>query len=136
MAGYGAHWQDQTMEGTWNQVESGYHINVLELIAVIRAFQKWDQEWQGQTVLIRSDYITVGQYVNRQGGIVSPQLCLLTVQLWEMAITMQITMRATHIDGVRNVIADALSCQKNKLSRTEWYSPYSIAQWWICLRLI
>jgi hypothetical protein len=40
-----------------------------------------------QAVLVRSDNTTVVQYINKQGGTNSPQLCYQVWDLWNMAIT-------------------------------------------------
>ena len=79
---------------------------------------------KGQNVLIRSDSTTVVQYLNKQGGTRSPQMCYRTWDLWNWAIENEICIKAAHILGVKNKIADHLS--RNKVLPTEWTLNRSI----------
>ena len=73
---------------------------------------------QGQTVLIRIDNTTVVQYVNKQGGTKSPQLCYKTWDLWNLAIEHNILLKAAHVAGKVNILADKLS--RYKILPSEW----------------
>ena len=69
---------------------------------------------------------TIGQYdgssVHQQtgggGGTRSPHLCYRTWDLWNWAIQNNIQIKAAHILGKHNVLADQLS--RNKVLPTEW----------------
>ena len=73
----------------------------------------------GLTVLAASDNSTVVSYINKQGGTRSIQLCRLTKKLLLMCQANQIVLRARHIPGKLNVLADILS-RPSQLSGTEW----------------
>ncbi|XP_022108918.1 TPR and ankyrin repeat-containing protein 1-like [Acanthaster planci] len=85
------------------------HISILELQAVFNALKAFHPSIIGKRVLICSDNSTVVSYINRQGGTHSPRLCLLTRQIFLWAKDYGIDLQATHIPGVDNSMADALS---------------------------
>ena len=64
--------------------------------------------WWDKKVLVRSDNVFTVQYINRQGGTISPRLCHLTV-MWQIAVDNGIWLSAAHIKGDTNVIVDSLS---------------------------
>ena len=116
--GYGGHLENHICQGTWSKEEQKMHINHLELKAVHLSFQKFLPHLKGHSVLVRSVNTTVVQYLNRQGGTKSPQLCLLTWNLLQLAIKNNVTIKAAHIIGRLNVLADSLS--RVKVLPTEW----------------
>jgi hypothetical protein len=73
----------------------------------------------GKRVLVKSDNSTVVAYVNKQGGTRSPTLCLHARRLWDWSISHDIHLRAIHIPGIVNTLADNLS-RGVSLSPTEW----------------
>ena len=116
--GWGAHVGDQVMQGTWSPEERRLHINVLELRAVRMALQGISLHPQLH-VLVSTDNSSVVAYINRQGGTRSHSL-------WEEARTLftwlhreQVHIRAIHIPGRLNVIADMLS-RAGQVLPTEW----------------
>ena len=116
--GYGAHLEGQCYQGTWSKKESSLHINVLELEAVHRALVHFLPVLKNQKVLVRSDNVTVVQYLNKQGGTRSPNLCFRVWNLFLFAIQNQIELRAAHIAGKLNVLADHLS--RKQIRPSEW----------------
>lgn len=54
--------------------------------AVILTILNFHPQLVNQSVLIRKDSSTVIQYINRQGGTRSPQLCYKAWELWQMVI--------------------------------------------------
>ena len=60
-------------------------------------------------VLIASDNTSVVAYINKQGSTRSAELCALN----------SVTLRARHIPGSLNIIADGLS-KRNQIQSTEW----------------
>ncbi|CAC5358390.1 unnamed protein product [Mytilus coruscus] len=59
-------------------------------------------------------------------GTKSPQLCYKTWELWTLAIQSNITLKAAHIMGKKNIIADYLS--RKKILHTEWSMNTKIVQ--------
>ena len=117
--GWGAHMGDSKILGTWTPSDRKHHINCLELKAVIFALQHWAPLLQGHQVMIATDNSTVVSYINKQGGTRSPTLLRLTVDLFLWLESQNIIVRARHIPGCLNVIADHLSRPNQPIS-TEW----------------
>ena len=117
--GWGAHLGDFTASGTWSVPESKLHINFLELKAVLLALKRFQQLVQGKVVLIATDNTTVVAYINKEGGMRSGSLCALLWQLLCWCNLRQIVLKARHIPGRLNVIADKLSRQ-GQVIQTEW----------------
>ena len=114
--GWGAHFQHNLIQSRWSQSETLLHINVLELRAVRLALQHFQFPPQS-SVLVASDNLTVVSYINNQGGTRSRSLWLETRLLFSEFPHLNI--RARHIPGKLNVIADQLSRQGHILP-TEW----------------
>ena len=64
---------------------------------------------KGQIVLVATDNTTVVSYINKQGGMRSDSLCAVLWRLLSWCHHRGITLRARHIPGRLNVIADKLS---------------------------
>ena len=104
--GWGAHMGDSQIWGFWTLTDRKLHINCLELKAVVCALQHWAPMLQGHQVMIATDNSTVVSYINKQGGTHSPTLLLLTVELLLWFEAQNTIVRARHIPGCLNVIAD------------------------------
>ena len=81
--------------------------------------QHWAPLLQGRQVIFATDNSTVVSYINKQGGTRSPTLLCLTVDLFLWLESKNIIVRARHIPGCLNVIADHLSRPNQPIS-TEW----------------
>ena len=107
--GWGTHMGDSKVSGFWTHTDRKLHINCLELKAVMHALQHWAHLLQGHQVMVATDNSTVVSYINKQGGTRSPSLLRLTVDLLLWLEAQDIVVRARHIPGCLNVIADHLS---------------------------
>ena len=74
---------------------------------------------QGHQLMIATDNLTVVSYINKQEGTRSPTFLRLTVELLLWLEAQNIIVRARHIPGCLNVIADHLS-RPNQPIPTEW----------------
>ena len=117
--GWGAHLDDHTTRGTWSLPESKFHINHLELKAVFLALKEFRTLVCNKTVLIATDNTTVVAYINKEGGMKSGSLCALMWRILSWCTRQQVTLRARHIPGRLNVIADKLS-RLGQTIQTEW----------------
>ena len=117
--GWGAHLGDSTARGVWSAIESRLHINFLELKAVLLALKSFEHLCRDQIVLVATDNTTVVSYINKQGGMKSGSLCTLLWRLLSWCHPRGIVLRARHIPGRLNVIADKLS-RHNQVIQTEW----------------
>ena len=123
--GWGAHLGDSTARGVWSDGESRLHINFLELKAVFLALKSFELLCRNQIVLIATDDTTVVAYINKQGGMKSGSLCALLWRLLSWCHPRGIVLRARHIPGRLNVIADKLS-RHNQVIQTEWSLDQSV----------
>ena len=117
--GWGAHLGDFTARGLWSTQESALHINLLELKAVLLALKQFERLCWNQTILVCSDNTTVVSYINKEGGMKSGFICALLWRLLMWCNQRQIVLRARHIPGHLNVIADKLS-RHGQVIQTEW----------------
>lgn len=106
------------VQGKWTIQQKKWHINCLELQAVLLTLENFLPHLKNHNVLIRSDNTTVVQYLNKQGGTRSPQLCLITWKIWNLAIENQMFLKAAHIAGRKNILPDQLS--RVIIRPTEW----------------
>ena len=119
--GWGAHLGDCTAKGLWSKPEGDFHINLLELKAVLLALKHFEHLCWNQTILVCTDNTTVVSYINKEGGMKSGSLCALLWRLLLWCNQRQIVLPARHIPGHLNVIADKLSKHKQVI-QTEWWS--------------
>ena len=117
--GWGAHLNDNTARGSWSLPESKLHINYLELKAVLLALKEFRDLCTGQIVLVATDNTTVVSYINKEGGMRSGPLCVLLWRILTWCSQRQITLKARHIPGRLNVIADKLS-RLGQTIQTKW----------------
>ena len=119
LEGWGAHLDFQTVRGVWSPSHASRHINWLELMAVWLALQHFLPSLQGHHVLLACDNVTVVAYVNKQGGTKSRRLTGLVWDVLMWCWDHNIQLRARHIPGSLNVLADSLS-RPNQVIQTEW----------------
>jgi hypothetical protein len=115
---WGAHCQSQTVQGKWNPHQQTLHINLLELIAVWNALKAFLHLVKDQVVLIQTDNTSVLHYINNSGGTKSILLCSTTWDMLQWCLLHNIELRAAHIPGKDNHLADRLSRQM--VSHLEW----------------
>ena len=116
--GWGAHLEGQEVSGLW-RAEKGLHINLLEMKAVSLAVKHFATTLKDKHLLVATDNTTVIAYINHQGGTRSWSLMEETQLLFNLTQSLNIKIRARHIPGRLNVLADRLS-RKNQILPTEW----------------
>ena len=110
LAGWGAALGTAALAHQWEGgAVRSWHINALELLAVARALQGFEQQLRGQVVLVRSDNTTTVAHINRQGGTRSLRLWQITWDMLQWCRERNIHLRATHLPGELNSVADYLS---------------------------
>ena len=117
--GWGALLDQNSTKGLWSDRDKRLHINVLELKAVSLALRDFKDQCQNQTVLVATDNSTVVAYINKQGGTHSAEMCSLLWKIMTWCHHYHITLKARHIPGCLNVMADLLS-RSNQVQSTEW----------------
>ena len=107
--GWGAHLNEHTARGAWSLPESKLHINYLEIKAVFLALKEFQDLCTDKIVLVATDNATVVSYINKEGGMRSGPLCALLWRILTWCTRKQVTLKARHIPGWLNVVADKLS---------------------------
>ena len=116
--GWGGHCQGQGISGDWSDLRTLPHINVLELMAVSRSLQHFQDKIAGHAVLILTDNTTVAAYINRQGGMRSSTLNGLAAKFWRWCRARNIFPVASYLPGQENLLADFLS--RGMCLQSEW----------------
>ena len=117
--GWGSYLEQSSTKGLWSNQEKRLHINVLELKAFSLALRRFMDQCQNQTVLVATDNSTVVAYINKQGGTHSAEMCALLWKIMTWCHHYHIILKARHIPGCLNVMADLLS-RSNQVQLTEW----------------
>ncbi|XP_024071350.2 uncharacterized protein LOC112117576 [Terrapene carolina triunguis] len=107
--GWGAHIGNVQTQGMWSTPDLFLHINVKELRAIHLACTAFLTHFHGRVVRVLTDNTAAMYYINKQGGTHSLALCWEALALWEFCIAHDISLRAAHLPGVRNMQADRLS---------------------------
>ena len=115
----GAHLHQSSTKGLWSDREKRLHINIVELKVVSLALRSFKDQCQNQTVLVATDNSTVVAYINKQGGTHSAEMCALLWKIMTWCHHYHVTLKARHIPGCLNVMADLLSTS-NQVQSTEW----------------
>ena len=116
--GWAAHLNEHTARGTWSLPESKLHINYLELKAVFLALKEFQDLCSDKIVFVATD-VTVVSYINKEGGMRSGTLCALLWRILTWCTRHRVTLKARHIPGRLNVVADKLS-HLGQTIQTEW----------------
>ncbi|KAF7241734.1 Transcription factor CP2-like protein 1 [Varanus komodoensis] len=86
LLGWGAICSDLRTQGIWSQRDCRNHINFLELLAVFKALQSFEDVLLHQVVQVTSDNMATVFYLNKQGGTRSRKLAHLAMQIWDWCI--------------------------------------------------
>ncbi|PTA42303.1 hypothetical protein C8054_31450 [Micromonospora sp. RP3T] len=109
--GWGAVCNGQAASGSWTGPRLQWHINCLELLAVLLALRRFRPMLRHKHVLVRTDSTATVAYINRQGGLRSRRMSQLARHLLLWSQTWLKSLRAVHIPGELNRAADQLSQQ-------------------------
>ena len=119
---WGAHIEmssSMTVSQSWKDHEKKLHINVLELKAIYLSLLHFQNILKNKKVMICSDNTTAIAYLNKQGGTKNWVLVQLSLKIMTWALQHQVSLKARHIPGKLNVMADKLS-RPNQIMGTEW----------------
>lgn len=100
----GARWLQCAWEESWSEV----NIATKELVPIILAVGTWGSSWRNAHVLFRSDNMAVVQVLRAKTSKDASMMHLLRC-LHFLCAKFDIRVSATHIPGVDNIPADALS---------------------------
>ena len=116
--GLGVHLNEHTARGTWSLPECKLHINY-ELKAVFLALKEIKHLCSDRIVLVAIGNTTVVSYINKEGGMRSGPLCALLWRMLTWCSRKQLILKARHIPGWLNVVADKLS-RLGQTIQTQW----------------
>ena len=107
-----------TTGGFWDLTEQNFHINALEMKAVLLGLFSLCNNCYNSHIRIKTDSKTCMYYINARGGIRSIECNKIAIQIWEWALDRNNFLSAEHIPGKENVEADYLS--RNQYDLGEW----------------
>src|SRR6266404_8508377 len=84
--GWGAYLEKEAVNAYWEPSKWDWHINALELLAIMRGLRRFAPTLRGQTVMIFTDNMVSLHYIRKQGGTRSKRLLILALQIWNLAI--------------------------------------------------
>ena len=116
---WGARLTSHSAAGLWTKSEQQLHINVLELLAVLRALQSFLQHCLGRRIQVQTDNTTAVAFLRKGGGTHSRNLQNVAWEIFLFCRQHQIALTSLHIPGKLNVEADALS-RLRQLPTAEW----------------
>ena len=104
--------------GHWSLVEQTFHINYLELLAVLYVLQSFQVHLEHKHVRALIDNTTAVACITHMGTSHSDLCNRITKTIWEWCIAKHIWISTAHISGVENVGADKES--RKLRDETEW----------------
>jgi hypothetical protein len=119
LTGWGGHLDFMKVKGLWSEEEKVLHINVLELRAAFNVMCHFREQLESSSVLLCTDNTTVVAYVNHQGGMKSEAMMTETWRILQWSVENNILVKARHIPGCLNVIADEES-RDHQIAGSEW----------------
>ena len=122
--GWGAVLNDCSTGGRWLLCEKDFHINVLELKAVLFGLKSLCSHFSYSHIKLRIDNTTAVAYINKMGGIKSIECDLIAKEIWDWCASRHIWISAEHLPGSENIIADRES--RIFHDDTEWMLSRSI----------
>lgn len=110
--GWGCYWDQNFAGGRWSVLESTYHINYLELLAMFMALKSFFKtNTQSLHIGIRSDNCVAIAYLNQLGGMCSVDMDRLASEIWHWSFERNIYLTAQYLPGTENIFADFMSRQ-------------------------
>ena len=112
--GCGGCWGQQWFQWKWEGPSAEWLISPKELLPILLAMMVWGEYWKGQEIECRCDNMAVVAVIN--SGC-SKELIIMHLLrcMFFVAAHFDLRLRATHIPGVTNAAADALS--RNEIPR-------------------
>lgn len=101
----------------WAGPISNYHITIKELVPIVLAAAVWGHQWKGKTIRARCDNAAVVSIINSGSSRVLEAMHVMRCLAF-IAAKYEFSIFATHIRGVDNTLADALSRNNESLFRS------------------
>ena len=124
-SGWGAVFNNTKTRGTWQLHEKSYHINVLELKAILFGLISLIKV-HNTSIKISTDNMNAVHSIRNKGSCRSLSCNDLVKRIWSWAIQNNNWLSISYIPGIENYVADAESRQYEL--RTEWQLNPSISR--------
>lgn len=118
--GCGAVWKDRWIQAPWEGVWADQSIAAKELLPIVLACALWGPHWVGKQVLVLCDNAAAVQVLTTHTSRV-PRMMHLLRCLHFIVAHFDIKLRAEHLSGVLNTLADAVS--RNSLQALRQLHP-------------
>ena len=118
--GAGAFFEGDVISRKWKKEEG--HINTLEVFPMLLAARKWGELWRGKVVLIQCDN-TSAVAAFQKGSSPNEKVMKWLRELFWLSAKGGFEVKAMHIEGRNNVLADLLSrgrMEEFKEKREKW----------------
>ena len=102
LRGYGMVLGSVVWGGKWSDEECTYHINVLELLAVLYALKAFRNQVKNKHVKILTDSITAMACIKNMGSQKSLQCDKVSLDIWNWCIKNDVWVSCNHIPGTTN----------------------------------
>ena len=113
-SGWGCKLNSDTTKGYWSAQEKLLNINALELKAILYAIKSLVKtEYNSKHLRVMSDSMTAVWCINKMGTSHSEICNIITKEIWDYCIAINVWVSAAHILGKNNHIADSLSRSSN-----------------------
>jgi hypothetical protein len=109
--GGGAHWGSNFFYVNWHldcPTFEDCHINIKEVLSVVWAAHHWGHLWSNLKVCIFTDNMTTVSAINKCSSKNSVIMGLLRYLFW-LSATNNFHLKAVHIPGKNNIVADVIS---------------------------
>ena len=117
--GWGAHLKSTLPEGHGHCQKASCIYTIWNYKAVFLALKEFQSLCADKIVLVATNNTTVVSYINKEGGMRSGTLCALLWRILTWCTRHQVTLKARHIPGRLNVVADKLS-RLGQTIQTKW----------------
>ena len=104
----GNSWCAERWPDSWVQAGLTTNITLLELFPIVVAFVVWERQLRNKQVVLWSDNQAVVQLINNNSAR-CPRVLALLRRLVRSQLEGNLAVRARHVAGVQNEVADALS---------------------------
>ena len=118
--GFGAFFNGRWFRGDWSPQQLELSITYKELFAIVAACATWGIEWLRLRVEFQCDNQAVVECL-KTGTSRSPAVMALIRTLYSICVKHNFLIRASHLPGISNTIADALS--RNKMDAFRTFAP-------------
>ena len=108
LLGFGSVYNNQWFSKKWPAPYKDYHINFLELFAIVASVFTWGHDWANQQILFYTDNLCITN-VWRSGTCINKDIMRLVRALFYFTAKNNINILMHHIPGQTNTLADLLS---------------------------